>query len=83
VSEHSETLVELDVEYRELADRLGVPGYFRVPAQNSDGGFIAALAGLVRRADAHRRGLCSHLGTGICPAEHTDCPFHRVSLPGR
>jgi ferrochelatase len=83
VSEHSETLVELDVEYRELADRLGVPGYFRVPAQNSDGGFIAALAGLVRRADAHRRGLCSHLGTGICPVEHTDCPFHRVSLPGR
>jgi ferrochelatase len=83
VSEHSETLVELDVEYRELADRLGVPGYFRVPAQNSDHGFIAALAGLVRRADAHSRGLCSHLGTGICPAEHTDCPFHRVSLPGR
>jgi ferrochelatase len=83
VSEHSETLVELDVEYRELADRLGVPGYFRVPAQNSDRGFIASLAGLVRRADAHQRGLCSHLGTGLCPVEHTDCPFHRVSLPGR
>jgi ferrochelatase len=83
VSEHSETLVELDVEYRELADRLGVPGYFRVPAQNSDAGFIAALAGLVRRAQAHGRGLCSHLGTGLCPAQHTDCPFHRVSLPGR
>ena len=41
VSEHSETLVELDVEYREEAERLGVPGYFRVPAQNSDPGFIA------------------------------------------
>jgi ferrochelatase len=83
VSEHSETLVELDVEYRELADRIGVPGYFRVPAQNSDAAFIAALAGLVRRAQAHGRGLCSHLGTGLCPAKHTDCPFHRVSLPGR
>ena len=83
VSEHSETLVELDVEYRELADRLGVPGYFRVPAQNSETGFIAALAGLVRRAHVHGRGLCSHLGTGLCPAEHTDCPHHRVSLPGR
>lgn len=83
VSEHSETLVELDVEYRELADRLGVPGYFRVPAQNSDGGFIQALAGLVRRAQAHGRGLCSHRGSVLCPAEHTDCPFHRVSLPGR
>jgi ferrochelatase len=83
VSEHSETLVELDVEYRELADRLGVPGYFRVPAQNSDTQFIAALAGLVRRAHAHGRGLCSHRGSGLCPANHTDCPHHRVSLPGR
>ena len=50
VSEHTETLVELDVEYRDLAEKLGVPGYFRVPTQNSDPGFIAALAGLVRRA---------------------------------
>ena len=38
VSEHSETLVELDVEYRALAERLGVPGYFRVPTQNTDAG---------------------------------------------
>ncbi len=83
VSEHSETLVELDVEYRELADRLGVPGYFRAPAQNSETAFIAALAGLVRRANGYGSGLCSHLGTGLCPAEHTDCPHHLVSLPGR
>ena len=52
VSEHSETLVELDVDYRALAERLGVPGYFRVPTQNSDPAFIAALADLVRRARA-------------------------------
>ena len=45
VSEHSETLVELDVEYRELAEQMGVPGYYRAPAQNSDPAFIAALAG--------------------------------------
>jgi ferrochelatase len=83
VSEHSETLVELDVEYREVADRLGVPGYFRVPAQNADPGFIAALARLVRHAHAHGPGLCSHLGGGLCPAVHGDCPHHRVSLPGR
>src|SRR5262249_42894641 len=42
VSEHSETLVELDVEYKALADRLGVPRYFRVPTQNSDAAFIGA-----------------------------------------
>lgn len=73
VSEHSETLVELDVEYHELARRLGVPGYFRVPAQNADAGFIAALAGLVQRALAHGPGLCS-FASERCPAVHGDCP---------
>jgi ferrochelatase len=51
VSEHSETLVELDVEYRELAEKAGVPHYLRVPTQNDDAGFIGSLADLVR--DAH------------------------------
>jgi ferrochelatase len=78
VSEHSETLVELDVEYRHLAERAGVPGYFRVPAQNADAGFIAALAGLARRALAHGPGLCS--GGAVCGVEHRDCPF-RVHGP--
>ena len=67
VSEHSETLVELDIDYRALAERLGVPGYFRVPAQNADPAFIAALADLVRRARAAGPGLCSHAGGRICP----------------
>ena len=73
VSEHSETLVELDIEYREVAERLGVPGYFRTPAQNADPAFIAALAGLVRRSRAHA-GLCSFAGSRMCPAAHGDCP---------
>ncbi len=75
VSEHSETLVELDVEYRHLAEQLGVSGYFRVPTQNDDPGFIAALAGLVGRARGAGPGLCSHAGGRICPAEFTGCPF--------
>ena len=32
VSEHSETLVELDIEYKELADANGCKNYTRVPA---------------------------------------------------
>ena len=64
VSEHSETLVELDVEYRDLAAKLGVPGYFRVPAQNADTGFIAALAGLVRRALEHGQGCAASPAAG-------------------
>lgn len=74
VSEHSETLVELDVEYRELAHKLGVAAYYRVPAANSDPGFIGALAGLVRRGRGP--GLCA--AGAICPDKHRDCP-HRLA----
>ena len=75
VSEHSETLVELDVDYRALAERLGVPGYYRVPAQNSDPAFIAALADLVRRARSFGPGTCSHAGARICPSDRRGCPM--------
>ena len=56
VSEHSETLVELDREYRDLAQRIGVPSYRRVPTVGADPRFIAALAGLVRAAARARPG---------------------------
>ena len=78
VSEHSETLIELDVEYRELAAELGVPGYTRVATQNLDPGFIAALADLVRGAMRRGPGLCSFAGPGLCPAPHRDCPHARA-----
>jgi ferrochelatase len=77
VSEHSETLVELDVEYRDLAKEVGVPGYFRVPTQNSDAAFIAALAGLVRRAMGCGMGLCSGIGGRVCDEAFGGCPFAR------
>ena len=48
VSEHSETLVELDIEYRHLASQKGVPTYVRVPAVGTHPLFIAGLARLVR-----------------------------------
>jgi ferrochelatase len=51
VSEHSETLVELDRDYRRLAEACGVPGYYRVPTVGTDRRFIAALAELVRGAE--------------------------------
>ncbi len=79
VSEHSETLVELDVEYREAAKKMGVPGYFRVPAQNSDAAFITALAGLVRHARASGRTLCSFAGARQCPKRHRGCPHATAS----
>ena len=46
VSEHSETLVELDIEYRKLAGESGVPDYIRVPTVRTHPAFIAALGSL-------------------------------------
>jgi ferrochelatase len=77
VSDHIETLVELDIENAELAHRLGVPGYFRAKVANDDAGFIDALAQLSRRALATGDGLCSHRGGRACDARHKDCPWSR------
>jgi ferrochelatase len=79
VSDHSETLVELDIEYRELAEHAGVPGYFRAPAPNSDPRFIAAVADIIHRTCAYGPGLCSHAGARLCPAEFGDCPHIRTA----
>lgn len=50
VSEHSETLVELDIEYAELAHEHGVTSYVRVPTVSVQPDFIDGLALLVRNA---------------------------------
>ncbi len=50
VSEHSETLVELDIDYRRLASEAGVPTYIRVPTVGTHPLFIHGLANLVRAA---------------------------------
>lgn len=55
VSEHSETLVELDLDYRDLAIASGVPAYHRVPTVGTEPGFVRSLATLVRRASAEDR----------------------------
>ena len=44
VSEHVETLIEMDEAYFELAAKLGIEPYVRVPALGVQGDFIAALA---------------------------------------
>ncbi len=50
VSEHVETLVELDHEYGELAAEVGCVPYLRVPALGVEPTFIAALAQAVEAA---------------------------------
>jgi ferrochelatase len=78
VSEHVETLFELDVTLRDLAGACGVPRYDRVATVRTDPAFIAGMVGMIRAA--HGRGLCP-AGTGagaaqgrICPATYNKCP---------
>lgn len=50
VSEHIETLEEIDIEYRELAEESGVKNWRRCPAPNTDPTFIADMADMVYEA---------------------------------
>jgi len=74
VSEHSETLVELDIEYREMAEKLGVPAYVRVPAVGTADAFVGGLAAVVEAARERKTGLCSGAGGRLCPARFGRCP---------
>lgn len=79
VSEHSETLVELDIEYRKLAAEAGVPDYRRSPTVGVQAAFIEGLAGLVRRAVDDKIVTCGQDGIGggrICPADRTCCGYN-------
>ncbi|MCT7988053.1 ferrochelatase [Laspinema olomoucense] len=50
VSEHIETLQEIDMEYREVAEEAGIKNFHRVPALNTHPVFIEDLANLVVEA---------------------------------
>jgi len=46
VSEHIETLQEIDIEYREVAEEAGIKNFYRVPALNTHPIFIEDLANM-------------------------------------
>jgi ferrochelatase len=65
--------VELDIEYRKLAEEAGVPDYRRAATVGSQPGFINGLAGLVRGALDGKTVTC---GAGrICPPDQKRCGF--------
>lgn len=74
VSEHSETLVELDIEYREVADHAGVPAYHRVATVGTAPAFIEALAEIVDGASGVGARTCHPSGSRLCPGEWGKCP---------
>ena len=50
VSEHIETMQEIDIEYREIAEEAGIHNFRRVPALNTNPMFIEGMANLVLEA---------------------------------
>ncbi len=74
VSEHSETLVELDIEYKAIAAKRGVPGYGRVATVGTEADFIQALAGMVRAPRPRATSLDSEKGGRLCPENFSGCP---------
>ncbi|MDI9407903.1 MAG: ferrochelatase [Candidatus Pacebacteria bacterium] len=75
VSEHSETLVELDIEYRAVAKEFGVPHYRRVPTVGSGEYFINALCELINRAEASDQAILNHCEKRFCPPNFNQCPY--------
>lgn len=73
VSEHVETLVEIDMELRDVAAETGVPFFTRCPAVAVDCDFIRGLGDLVRGA-IRRQGVASDAGPRRCPMRFGACP---------
>jgi ferrochelatase len=72
VSEHVETLVELDRDYAELAQALGCPVYLRAPALGTEPAFIEGLARTVARS---LPSAGTEPGASACSSGFAQCPF--------
>ena len=70
--EHVETLVELDVEYKELAEKMGLHGYYRAATVSADKGFIDGLAKLVSTHEGSQSVLAEG-GKALCPEKYGRC----------
>jgi len=76
VSEHSETLVELDIEYKKLAEKNGCSFYKRVPALGIEENFIKGLEKLV----LSRQSRGNFVSSTTCPNKFVKCPCLSVSI---
>ena len=70
VSEHSETLVELDIEYKKLAEKNGCSFYKRVPALGIEENFIKGLTELVLQKEKKS----NFVSSVTCPNKYVKCP---------
>ena len=76
VSEHSETLVELDIEYKKLAEKNGCSFYKRVPALATEENFIKGLTDLVLQKETKS----NFVSSVMCPNKYVKCPCLAVKI---
>jgi ferrochelatase len=74
VSEHSETLVELDIEYKEIADANGCKNYTRVPALGINEDFIKAMSELIIKKNEYKINEYLYPPKTQCPSNLKKCP---------
>ena len=74
VSEHSETLVELDIEYKELADKNGCKNYSRVPALGTNENYINAMSNLIINKQDYNFDGKLFPPKAQCPNQYKKCP---------
>jgi|TARA_B110000027_G_scaffold78149_1_gene83176 protoporphyrin/coproporphyrin ferrochelatase len=74
VSEHSETLVELDIEYKEIADSNGCKNYTRVPALGINEDFIKAMSELIIKKNDYKINESLYPPKIQCPSNFKKCP---------
>ena len=74
VSEHSETLVELDIEYKEIADANGCKNYTRVPALGINEDFIKAMSELIIKKNEYKISDSLYPPKVQCPSNFKKCP---------
>ena len=74
VSEHSETLVELDIEYKELAEKNGCKNYSRIPALGTNENYIKAMADLIINKQEYNFNGDLFPPKIQCPNQFKKCP---------
>ena len=74
VSEHSETLVELDIEYEKLARKNGCKNYTRIKALGINEYFIESLSDLILYKDHYKFKDNLYPPKNRCPSNFTKCP---------
>ena len=67
VSENIETLEEIDIEYREVAEEAGIENWGRVPTLSSDPAFIEDLAQAVLESLPYTDVLSGEAAQGLVP----------------